>query len=189
MKYTDRRIEIIDCCGGALAGGLIVLQAALLKEANKGFDFIVEHTKELAFCVEHLFTLKDLEWLHVGGRLSKSQALIGNMLNIKPILHIKDGMITVHKKVRGNKKALNTLIKEVKLRIGGFTDQIIGISHTSDKETALKIKELLEKEIGAKYFLIDLIGPTLATHLGLSGVGILFFNKKVEPYLYPSDIK
>lgn len=187
-KYPDRRISIMDTCGGALAGGLIVLQAALLNAANYDFDSIIRITTELAHSAEHIFTLRELDWLHKGGRLSKSQALIGNMLNIKPILHIQKGDIGVYQKVRGNKKALNTLLSEVKKRIGDFTDQIIGISHTNDIDTALKVKELLKKEVGAKYFLIDLIGPTLATHLGLSGVGILFFNKRIEPYLYPKDM-
>ncbi|WP_105617337.1 DegV family protein [Vallitalea okinawensis] len=181
-KYSDRKITVIDSKGGAAATGLTVLQAALMKEAKRTYEDIIDNVKYLSSHVEHIFTLASLEWLYKGGRLSKGQAIIGDMLKIKPILHVKDGKIGFYKKVRGRNKSLKSIVEEVTRRMGSFNDQIIAISHAGDLETANKVKHLIQEATGISKFMINNIGPTLGTHLGIGGVGVLFYNEKPDKY-------
>ena len=118
-----------------------------------------------------------------GRRISKSSAIIGSALNIKPILDVRDGKMEVIRKVRGRKRALNTIADLVQQRIKDFPDQIIGITHADDLKAALEMKDLIVKRIGNEgNILIEKIGSVLGSHLGIGGVGVFFFNKKPELY-------
>lgn len=180
-KYPDRAIEVIDGKAGATALGLILIKAAQLREAGLKVNEVGDKIRESISHVEHIFSLDNLEWLAKGGRLSKGKALVGDLLNIKPLLEIEDGKILQYGKARGNKKAYKALVKEVKNRVGSYTDQVIGISHVDDLERAKKMQSLIEVEIGIKNFMICPIGSTLSVYLGLGGIGVCFFNEKESP--------
>lgn len=182
-KYPGVRMEIIDSKGGSMATGLIVLQAAKLLEAGFHFDDVVKISKENVENIEHVFTIDDLNWLNEGGRISKGEALFGTVLNIKPILDVEDGEICVIDKVRGRKKSLRKVVDIMKERIGGFQDQIIGITHADDEEVAYELKGMVADELGHKDILVDKIGSVLGTHLGIGGVGMYFLNKRPEEYI------
>lgn len=98
-------MEVIDTKSGSFASGLIALQGAKLAEAGASFKEIVEISKENTENIEHVFTIDDLNWLLKGGRISKSSAIIGSALNIKPILDVQKGkMIVIEKKSEGEKE-------------------------------------------------------------------------------------
>lgn len=183
-KYSDVKMDIIDTKSGSMATGLIALQAAKMIEAGNNFETVVNAAKELSQHVEHIFTIDDLNWLIKGGRISKGEAIIGNMLNIKPILHVNDGMMEVIHKVRGRKKALNTIMDIIEDRISNFPDQIIGISHADDIETAMELQSMIIDRIGDVKIIINKIGSVLGSHLGIGGVGVFFFNQKNDLYIY-----
>lgn len=181
--HSNFKLEIIDSKAGSTGIGLIALQAARLSKLGRDLDYIVNTVKYQCHHIEHLFVIDNLHWLYEGGRLSKTSALLGELLNIKPILHLRDGKIEVLKKVRGKKKTLNTVIDIVEKRIGNFKDQIIGISHADDLPLALKVKDMLEERLDTQHFIINIVGSVLGSHLGISGVGILFLNSKPEEYV------
>lgn len=181
--YPNVNMKIIDTKGGALGSGLIAHQGAKLIEAGESFEELVRISLQNVENIEHLFTVDDLNWLCKGGRISKTQAVLGGALNIKPILEIRDGQIGVIKKVRGRKKPLNCLMELMEKRLENFSDQIIGISNARDLSASNALYERIEKDINPKNILTSNIGSVLATHLGLGGVGVFFFNKKTEKYI------
>lgn len=183
-KYPERKMIVIDSKSGSTGIGLIVMQA--LKMIEKGYDFktIVEQINEMVNHIEHIFTLTDLNWIMKGGRITKTEAVVGTMLDLKPILDVNNGYIEVTKKVRGKKKSLNTLVDILEERSNSFPDQIIGIAHADDLETAENLKNIIKERFGENTeFTVNKIGCVLGSHLGIGGVGILFFNKKLNLYI------
>lgn len=185
-QYPNVKMEVIDTKSGSVASGLIALQGAKLVELKTSFERIIQISRESIKHIEHIFTIDDLSWLLKGGRISKGGAIIGSALNIKPILDVENGEIKVIKKIRGRKRALNTVVDIVQQRIKEFPNQIIGIAHASDLKTALALKDMIIKKIGCNNIMIEKIGSVLGSHLGLGGVGVFFFNKK--PGFYIDDI-
>lgn len=183
QKYPNTKMEIIDTKSGSFASGLIALQGAKLAKAGANFEDIVEASKEHSECIEHIFTIDDLSWLLKGGRISKGAEIVGNVLNIKPILDVEKGKMEVIKKVRGRKKALKTVVDIFEERIKEFPNQIIGITHADDLNAALKVKDMITEKIGHTNIIIEKIGSVLGSHLGIGGVGIFFFNKKPKVYI------
>jgi DegV family protein with EDD domain len=179
-KYPMLNMEVIDSKGGSTATGLIALQAVKLsEEGGLNFDSIVKKIEVFVNHIEHVFTITDLNWIIKGGRIGKAQGMIGNMLDIKPILDVNDGAMEVIKKVRGKKKALNTVVDILEERAKRFPDQIIGVSHADDLKTAEELIELIRRRLGTKEFIVNKIGSVLGSHLGIGGVGIFFFNDKI----------
>lgn len=182
-KYPDIRMKVVDSKSGSTATGLIALQAAKLREAGYDLDTVVESIKKLISSVEHIFTINDLSWLIKGGRITKGEWFVGNLLDIKPIIHVRDGIIEVFKKVRGKRKALNAMVDILEEKIKDFPDQIIGISHADDSNTAQELMDLIKRRLGDKNIILNKIGSVLGSHIGIGGVGIFFFNSKPELYI------
>jgi len=177
-QYPNFEVEIIDTKSGSTAIGLLVEKAIKFKEQSLSFEEIVNKLNLLSKRVEHIFTLENLERLKTGGRISKTTAFIGDLLDIKPILEVKNGKIKLFKKVRGYKRAYKKILKIMGKRSNNLKDQIIGISYSGEKEKAIKLKEMITEQIGAKNFMINMISNVLTVHLGRSGVGVFFINDK-----------
>jgi len=175
--YPDFDIEIIDSQGGSLASGLVVLKAAQMAKAGKDKTEIVRYVTYQTAHMEHVFTVDSLETLYRGGRLSRTGLLVGNILNIKPVLHLKNGRIALLQLVRGKKRALEKLLEIMEARCAKVKSQIIGIAHAYDLETALTLKAMIEERLDFHNFVINLIGGVLGVHIGIGGVGIFFANE------------
>ena len=182
-KFKEGKIAVIDSKAGSTATGLIALQAAKLAEAGYDFNIITNEISELVKHVEHIFTIPNLSWLIKGGRISKTKGLIGSILDINPILDVKDGEMEVIQKIRGRKKALNTVVDILEKRIEKFPDQVIGISHADDMGTANELMEIINKRMGKHNFIVNKIGSVLGSHIGIGGVGVFFFNDKNKLYI------
>ena len=183
-KYPDLKMEIIDSKGGAGGAALIVIQALKMIENNIPFYTIVEQIKLMIENLSYYFTISDLNWLAKGGRVSKPVGYVGNMLSLKPYLTVENGQIIFSKMVRGSKKMIKTLIKDVKKGTSKFKNQIIGISHSDDLETALKIEKLIKETIDGCKTTIFQIGAVLSTHLGIGGVGVFFLEEEPDIYYF-----
>lgn len=184
VQFPKVKMAVIDTLSGSIASGLIALQGAKLAEIGASFEKIMKISLDCIKYIEHVFTIDDLNWLLKGGRISRKSAIIGSALNIKPILDVKDGEMNVIKKIRGRKKALETVVSIVEERIRNFPNQIIGIAHADDFESALEIRDMLIEKLGHnKNIMIEKIGSVLGSHIGIGGVGIFFFNRKPECYI------
>lgn len=182
-EYPNVRTEVVDSKSGSLGIGLIALQAA--KMAQKGYDFqtILGQIDFMIKHVEHILAISDLSWLVKGGRIAKIIGKTGSILDIRPILEIHDGHLKVIGAARGNRKMLNSVAELVMHRIKDFPEQLVGIGHSEDFMNAKNIERLLKEKCGLTHFVIDKIGCVLGTHLGIGGIGVLFFNKKPELYI------
>ncbi len=178
-------MAVIDSKAGSLGIGLMAIQAVQMVNAGLPFSEIVNNILFMTQHVEHIFSIADMEWLVRGGRVNKVVGKAGSIIDIKPILDVEDGYIKVIGAGRGKKKTIQTLINLTKERIQNFPNQLVGIAHADDFDTALEIKTKLQEQLGVQKFIIARIGCVLAAHLGLSGVGILFFNQ--EPPFYQLD--
>lgn len=115
--------------------------------------------------------------------INKVQATLGTMLDLKPILQVNNGYLEVIKKIRGKRKSINTLLDLVEERIDGFTDQVIGIGHADDEDVAKEVVKAIKERFGEDTkCVITKIGCVLGAHLGIGGVGVIFFNKKFDFY-------
>ncbi len=175
--YPDFDVEIIDSKGGSLASGLVVYQAAQMAQEGKTKEEIVNFVRYQTSHMEHIFTVDNLESLYQGGRVSRTSAIIGNILNIKPILHVDNGRIMLLQMIRGKKKALEKLLEIMETRCIKTKNQIVGITHADDLDTALKLKTMIQQRFGFNKFIINLIGSVLGAHIGIGGVGLFFPNE------------
>lgn len=182
-QYEKIRMKVVDSKSGSTATGLIALQAAKLSRIGISYDTVVEQIYEMADHVEHIFMVTDLNWLIRGGRLSRTEGIVGNILNVKPILHVKDGAVELLERVRGRKKALLTIVDIMEERIKDFPDQTIGISYARDSDIAYELKDMINKRLGNRNIMINKIGAALVSHLGIGGAGVFFFNKEPDFYL------
>jgi DegV family protein with EDD domain len=177
-KYPDAKIEVIDTLGASGGFGLIVLEAAKFAKAGKEVDEILDRVNLTKESIDQIFTVDDIEYLYRGGRVSRTSAVLGGMLNIKPILEVKDGKLIPLEKVRGKNKVFTRMVELMEERSidKDFTNATICITHGDDLESALKLKELIEKRYNANNFIINMIGATIGAHSG-PGTLALFYPK------------
>ena len=168
------KLEIIDSKSASFGLGLEVKEAVKLREEGKSFEEVVEATKKFAKRMNHIFTVDDLNHLARSGRLSKTSAVFGGMLNIKPILNVQDGKLVPIDKVRGQKKAISYMVDYVEKKGGDFTNKIIGICHSDDLELAETVQTALQERLNPKGFETVVIGSVIGSHVGIGTVGIFF---------------
>lgn len=177
QRYPRRRMAVVDSRSGSTAIGLMVRRARDLIRRGATFDQTVAALEAMSRSVEHLFTIDDLRWLVAGGRLGRAQGAVGNLLSVKPLLQVRDGSIELIGKTRGRTKALRALVDLFEERSRGVADPVVGISHADDPEAARTLMNLIDERTGPKEYVASPIGSVLATHLGLGGVGVFFFNE------------
>ncbi len=182
-KYPNMDIDIVDSRSASVGFGLLVQKAGKMAKEGRSkeeilnmLDFYVNH-------IEHIFTVDDIECLFRGGRVSRTQAFVGGLLNIKPILDVPgDGTLQPIEKVRGRSKVMKRMIEIMEER-GGDADlknQTIGINHGDDIEGAMKLKEMIEEKYGCTDFVINIIGCAIGAHSGPGTLSVFFLNEKFE---------
>lgn len=177
--YPNAPIHIIDTKCASIGYGLVVLYIAKLAKNGASVDEIVEAANYQAEHMEHIFTVDDLEYLYRGGRVSKTSAFIGGLLNIKPILNVEDGKLIPLEKLRGSKKVLKRMLELMDERGNDFKNQVIGISHGDDLERAEALSELIQEKYGVdkNNIVIEMVGAVIGAHSG-PGTLALFFSDK-----------
>ena len=179
--FKDFQISVVDTLSGSLAQGLIVLEAAQNVKAGMAPGAIIERAEQRSQDnVEHVFSVDDLNYLYRGGRVNYASAFLGGLLQVKPILHVRDGLMIPFQKVRGKKMAIKRLVELVKERSLGNPDQIIGITHADDPSAAAVLQSLLRDTLGYRSFVVNLIGSVLACHIGIGGVAAFFVNNHID---------
>jgi DegV family protein with EDD domain len=179
VKDTNPRMNlvIIDSKCASLGYGLLVKEAVRLRNAGDDVRTIERKIRSMAARMEHLFTVEDLDYLAKGGRVSKTSAFIGGLLNIKPLLHVESGKLVPVEKHRGRKKVLRRMVDLMAERGEQLSEQNIAISHADDESIALELKALVEELYSPKNVEIHMIGPTIGSHTGPGTIGIYFLNK------------
>ena len=178
-ERPDCNIKVIDSLSASMGQGLLVHKALMMKERGCSFEETAEWVENHKRNVVHSFTVDDLFHLHRGGRVSKTTAIIGTMISIKPVMHVDDdGKLVALSKVRGRKKAIQALADSYGIQAGSWKDKndILFISHGDCPEDAMLLKEIVEKQYGIKDFLIYYVGPTIGAHSGPGTLTLMFMG-------------
>lgn len=176
-EQPDAQIVVMDSQCASLGFGLVVYQTALLAKEGKTFEEVVQAAEYYRSHTEHIFTVDDLEYLLRGGRVSRTAAVMGSLLKIKPVLHMKDGKLYPIEKIRGKKKVFGRMIELMKERGTSLDQQIIGISHADDQEAANALKEMIQAETGCKQIMVSMIGCAIGSHAGPGTIAMFFLTK------------
>jgi len=170
-------IKVIDSLCASLGQGLLVHKALMMKEEGKTMDEIAQWIEENKLNLCHVFTVDDLNHLHRGGRVSKTTAIIGTLINVKPVLHVdNEGRLVALNNVRGRKKALISLVNHMEKRIIGFEDKndTVFISHGDSIDDANFVASLIKERFGIKNVLISFLSPTIGAHAGPGTIALFF---------------
>ena len=176
-EYPDRKIIVVDSLSASLGQGLLVWLAQQKKELGQTLEEVADWAEKNKLKMVHLFTVDDLNHLYRGGRVSRTTAIVGSMLNIKPVLHVdNEGKLTAIGKVRGRKKALQELIKLMDEKIGifGADCDTIFISHGDCEQDAQYVAAKVKEKYNIKNIIINQVGATIGAHSG-PGTMALFF--------------
>lgn len=177
--FPDRKITIIDSLAASLGEGLLVHKAVMLKEQGADLDTVADWVEQNKLHIVHNFTVDDLFHLHRGGRVSKATAILGTMINVKPILHVDDeGHLIALSKVRGRKKSLQALVDSMEKQMGAYRSQndIVFISHGDSLADAQYVADLVKQRFGIESFLINYVGPTIGAHSSPGTIALFYMG-------------
>lgn len=178
-SYPDRKVITVDTLCASAGGGLIVRLALDKMEEGATIEETAEYANSLVQKICHWFTVDDLVYLKRGGRVSPTVAFVGNMLGIKPVLHVdNEGHLTNVAKVRGRKTAIQTLAD----KYGALADQLdsdkVYISHGDCLEDAEALAKILKDRYGATVSIITYVGAVIGAHSGPGTLALFFVGKE-----------
>ncbi len=163
------RIEIIDSQMTSMGLGLIVLDAARIIKLGVSCDEVLEQVRSCMARTHCYFLLDTLEYLKKGGRIGKASAFLGSLLNIKPILTIKEGEAHPFERARTRQRGLQRLVEI----IGGLAPaEQMGILHSTTGEEAEALKERLSSLVPDGNIVVSRFGPVIGTYLGPGALGV-----------------
>lgn len=174
-KYPDRKIVVIDSLAASAGQGLFVYLAVQNRDSGMNLEDNARALEAYVLHVCHWFTVDDLVYLKRGGRISRTTALLGTALNVKPVLHVdNEGHLIKMTQVRGRKKSIRKMAERLGETI--LPDSPIFISHGDCAEDAEMLKEILEKEYGKEVILITWIGSVIGAHSGPGTLALFFLG-------------
>jgi len=156
--------------------GFYVLEAAEMALAGKGPEEIMARLEEMKQTLTAYFMVDDLSHLQRGGRLTSAQALIGSLLQVKPLLHFEDKKIVPFEKIRTRKKAMRRMVDLLAEASAGQAYRAVVI-HANQEQEAIEWKAELEAELPHVEFTISYFGPVIGTHLGEGSMGLGWVKK------------
>lgn len=178
---NGHKIRIVDSLNASLGQGLLAIYASEMREKGMSFDEVADLIETYPQKMNGIFTVDDLKYLSKTGRINGAVAIVGNILNIKPILRgNKEGFIVQFRKCRGRKTALNTLIDLVCNNIENPEEQIIGIAHADAYEESLHVMEEIQKRIKVKDFINTSYDFCTGVHVGPETIALFFMGKDRE---------
>lgn len=178
-ENPSSKIIVIDSLNVSIGEGLLVMEAVRLREEGLSIDETAEYLekKKLDICVQ--FTVDNLFHLQRGGRISKMTAIVGSMINVKPILVINEtGNLISSTTVRGRKKALSTIVSNMMEQLGDYRDKqgIIGLVHGDAVEDAEYVEKLIKEKLPEYKVVVNTVSPSIGSHSGPGAIGICFFG-------------
>jgi DegV family protein with EDD domain len=161
----------------AAAQGFIVLEAARAIEAGAGYDDVLQLIEQLSPRQNLIFALQTLEYLHRGGRIGGAQAWLGSLLQIKPILCLKNGRVEPLDRVRTWKRVPQRLVTLMAgLLDPGESSIHVGVIHARNEADAAELEKEIRQRFDVAELYISEIGPVVGTHTGPGALGIAFYR-------------
>ena len=177
-KYPDRKINVVDTRSASLGQGLLVYYACQKRDEGMDFQELTDWCEETKFHLCHWFTVDDLMYLKRGGRIGAATAVVGTMLQIKPVLHMDDpGHLVNVSKARGRKASIEALAKKMgELGLPGQNETVF-ICHGDCIEDAQYLEKLVKEKYGVKNVLIYYTGAVIGSHSGPGTLSLFFLGK------------
>jgi DegV family protein with EDD domain len=177
--FPDRKIMVVDTLAASMGEGLLVHYAVKLKNEGKTMEEVAKWVEDNKLNLIHTFTLDDLFFLKRGGRLSGTSAVVGSIMNIKPLMHVADdGKLYVTGKARGRKAAIKHLVDSVGEKGADVENQEIFIVHGDCEDEAKIIGEEVKKQYKVKNVVYNCLDPVIVSHSGPGTLAIFFLGKK-----------
>ncbi len=175
--YPGRKILTIDSKCASMGQGLLVYLAAKERQKGLSLDKLAKWVEATKDKVSHLFTVDDLNHLKRGGRLSSSKAMLGTLLNVKPLLHVNlEGKLVQAGKARGRIQALNKLVARMEATIENPQGQEVFISHGDCQEDVDYLTKEIKNRLKVKAVRANYIGPVIGSHSGPGTIAIFYLG-------------
>jgi len=178
-EHPEVKVCVIDSLSASMGEGLLVHYALANRDAGMNMEENAKWLEDHKLNIVHSFTPDDLFHLFRGGRVSRSAAVVGSIVNIKPILHVdNEGHLIKLSTVRGRKKSLKALVDYMAEHMGSYEgkNDIVFISHSDCEEDAQFVASEIKERFGITSFMINYIGPTIGSHTGCGTVALFFLG-------------
>ena len=178
-EYPEAKVIVVDTLCACMGEAMLLYYALKQKEAGKTIEEVAQWAEENKLHVCHNVTVDDLFHLHRGGRVSKTAAVLGTMVKVKPIIHMDDnGALQVIGKERGRKKSLHKIVDMAVERSKGWDNEIIMITHGDCLEDAEYVAKLVREKMGVENVFIHNIGTVIGSHTGPGVVATFCMGNK-----------
>ena len=178
-EYPEAKVIVVDTLCACMGEAMLLYYALKQKEAGKTIEEVAQWVEENKLHVCHNVTVDDLFHLHRGGRVSKTAAVLGTMVKVKPIIHMDDnGALQVIGKERGRKKSLHKIVDMAVERSEGWNNEIIMITHGDCLEDAEYVAKLVREKMGVENVFIHNIGTVIGSHTGPGVVATFCMGNK-----------
>ena len=178
-KHVGASVYVVDSLGACLMEGMLAISASENRANGMSAEDNVKFLNEKRHHVNVYFTTPDLTYLHRGGRVSKTSAVVAHMLGINPILTVTpDGKLVSCDKVRGEKQTINKIQKNIVESVTDPENSTIYIAHSDCFDRAVSVASKYKVELGFKDSVITTIGTTIGSHTGPGLISIFYYGEK-----------
>ena len=178
-EYPERKLYTVDTLAQSAGQAMLVKLTVDQKAAGATIEEARDFAEARKLHMAHWFTVDDLEYLKRGGRLSAASAIIGTVLNIKPVIHTdSEGRLVAVEKIRGRKKAIQCLFDKYAELSEEPGKQPVYFCHSDSPEDIEYMKDLLMEKYGIEPEMILDVGPVIGSHIGPGTVAIFFTAKE-----------
>lgn len=172
-EYPDRKIIVVDSLCACMGEAVLLYYVLKLRDAGKSIEEAARWAEENKLHVCHNVTVDDLHHLQRGGRVSKTAAVLGTMVQIKPMIHVDNsGRLQVIGKERGRKKSLNKIVDMAVEQSKGWDNEIVMITHGDCVEDAQYVAQRVREKMGIENIFINNIGTVIGSHTGPGVVAV-----------------
>ena len=172
-EYPGRKLIVVDSLCASLGQGLLLHKVIELRNKDVSIEDAAKWAQDNRLNVAHYVVADDLMHLHRGGRVSKTSAIAGSMLGVKPIIYMdNEGKLKAIGKVRGKKQALASAVDRIEKCVGKTENNFFTICHADCIEDAEHVAKLMSVRFGIKDYLINYIGPVIGSHTGVGTIAI-----------------
>jgi len=177
-KYPQRTVRVVDTLCASLGQGLLVYYACKKRDAGLPLDSLADWCEANKANLCHWFTVDDLMYLKRGGRVSATTALLGTMLQIKPVLHVDDaGHLVNVAKSRGRKASIEALAQKLDTTAFPEGRETAFICHGDCLEDAKYLESILKERYGVKEVFIYYVGAVIGSHSGPGTLALFFMGE------------
>ena len=178
-KYPERKIYTVDTLCASLGQGLLVYLAAREREKGRSIEEVRDWAEQNKLHLCHQFTVDDLHFLKRGGRISATTAVVGSMLQIKPVLHVdNEGHLINIGKARGRQASLKALVDKMEKTAIDPAHQVVFISHGDCLEDAQTVETMVKDRFGVKEVYINYVGPVIGAHSGPGTLALFYVGSE-----------